>query len=118
MTIRFLTILFAALMSSGVYANCGVTPTPPAFLEQAQIQAEAVESSKAELDTYFEIVENYLACVDEQIAQIAPADAPMEVYDSPEYQSQFDAFKELTEMAESTRDIAVERYNYLLTITN
>jgi len=118
MNIRFLAIILTSLISTGVYANCGSTPTPPAFLEQAQIQAEAVESSKAELDAYFETVESYLACVDEQIAQIAPADAPMEVYDSPEYQSQFDAFKELTEMAESTRDIAVERYNYLLTITN
>ena len=71
-----------------------------------------------QLNVIFEIVENYLACVDEQIAQIAPADAPMEYYDSPEYQSQFDGFKALTDMAESTRDIAVERYNYLLTITH
>lgn len=119
MNIRHLLLMpLALLVSLSVSANCGDVPIPPFFLEQAQLQTDALDGHKVELETYLESVETYHSCIDEQIAQIAPADAPMEFYDSPEYQSQFDSFTALSETADSRMKLAVERYNYLLTITN
>jgi hypothetical protein len=111
---RQLVLLLTLLFSSGAYANCGIVPQPPELLTQAQLSTQEVESLQTQISGYIETVEEYRTCIDGNISQIAPADAPEEYFDSPEYQAEFDAYAVLSETAATNMQIAVDRYNYLL----
>jgi len=111
-----LSLLFIA--PTAAQASCGVIPTPPQILELAQLDAPQLETVKGEMSDFFEEVSTYRNCVDDLISGIAPADAPIEYFDSAEYQAQFDSYAQLSEAAELRMKLAVDRFNYLVEIAN
>jgi len=113
--IQFLSLLLASGIAS---ANCGNNPTAPQDLAQAQLTIQQLEILKSELDSYFTEVDTYKFCIDQQVSQLAPADAPLEYFDSPEYQVQFEELESLLQNAESRKAATVERFNYLVEIAS
>ena len=111
-----LSILF--FIPTAAFANCGVVPVPPTALESAQLDADQLEVVKGELSEFFVEIETYRRCVDQMISNIAPADAPLEYFDSQEYQAQFDTYEQLSSAAENKMKLATERFNYLVGIAN
>lgn len=110
------SVLVALAFTPVVYgqSECDVVPVPPSLLELAELTAEQLDTVTGELNTYFEQVETYKACIDDAITQLAPEDAPLDYYDSPEYQARFEQLNGLVEAAQHNADLAIDRHNYLL----
>ena len=115
---QLVTFISLLLSSCAAFANCGVNPSAPVELEQVQLTVQQLQTLESQLDGYFAEVDSYKFCIDQQVSQLAPADAPLEVFDSPEYQAQFDELASLLKDAESRKTATVERFNYLVEIAS
>lgn len=109
--ILLLSLLFASTSSA---ANCGYLPTPPSALEENQLTLDQISVLETAVETYIAQVDGYMACLDEAIGSLAPADATEAFYESAEYQTRFDALRSQITVAEAQKITALERHNYLL----
>jgi len=98
------------------FDNCGNAPTSPLLLDQTQLTNEQLANIEPQMETYFENVESYRACIDSAVSSLAPADATEEFYESSEYLLHFDALSQKSSLAQRRMDEVIERFNYLMQI--
>lgn len=115
---QLIALSLTLFLPLAAFADCGAIPNPPMILELPQLDTAQLEIAKGELETYLSMITEYRDCVDLKISNLAPADSPIEYFDSAEYQGQFDSYAQLSDAAETRMSLATERFNYLLENSN
>lgn len=110
-----LIILFATLLLPlASYANCGVVPQAPAALAKVQLTAAAFEALSPEMDSYFDAIATFKTCVENAIAELVPADADPDSFQTPAYLAGHQTLMGYYQQAEQQQATAIERYNHLV----
>ena len=97
-------------------ADCGYIPAPPVMLQEAQLSSAQFSELEPQMESYFNAIETYTTCINDEISQLPPANATESYFLTPEYRAAFEGLNSKSDMALQRMTETTDRYNYLVEI--